>query len=178
MFYRFHSPANPAYPEMLELFSRKPDLLPLKDDSHLTPIRVDEEISSLSAILLHEDYYRFIHEGKQEMDGLPVVIPSHLIPLKARAWIDLSSRSDRGIPVDEKNIRKHRNDIIKLYQLLPDNIHIPLPKSIQQDMQIFLERIKEIPIDVKLFGVKKKSFNQVLAILAQMYGLSSNIPKI
>jgi hypothetical protein len=64
IFYRFCKPTKSFYPEILELFSRKPNAIYLKNDSHLTPIPGSEEISSLSAILLNDDYYKFIHEGK------------------------------------------------------------------------------------------------------------------
>jgi hypothetical protein len=74
LFYRFHDPEDKAYPVMLELFSRKPDALILHDDSHLVPIPMDDEVASLSAILLDDDYYHFIHAGKQEAGGLPVVV--------------------------------------------------------------------------------------------------------
>lgn len=84
-FYRFCSPQNRLYPEILELFSRKPDVITLHDGMHLTPIPVSEEISSLSAILLNDDYYHWIQKGKQEIESLPIVAPTHLIPLKAKA---------------------------------------------------------------------------------------------
>ena len=52
-FFRFEDPQDPTYPAMLELFSRKPNLLtPLADGSHLTPIPMEQQVSSLSAILL------------------------------------------------------------------------------------------------------------------------------
>jgi hypothetical protein len=58
---------------------RVPDSLSLVDDSHLTPIPTDEDVSSLSAILLSDDYYRFLHAGKKELDGLSFVGPEHLV---------------------------------------------------------------------------------------------------
>jgi hypothetical protein len=51
-FYRFKKPAKDDYPFMLELFSRVPDALTLKDESRLTPIPMEAAVSSLSAILL------------------------------------------------------------------------------------------------------------------------------
>lgn len=170
LFYRFHSPTDSSYPDMIELFSRKPDALFLKEAGHLTPIPIDEEISSLSAILLHEDYYHFIHEGKREIEGLPAVIPTHLIPLKARAWLDLSTQSNANVHVDEKNIRKHKNDIVRLYQLLPENTCISLPQSIQKDMQAFLDQMQSSPPpDLKAFGLKNTTYNEMLTTLRKMY---------
>lgn len=156
---------------MLELFSRKPDAITLASDSHLTPIPIDEEISSLSAILLNEEYYQFIHEGKSEIDGLSVISPEFLIPLKARAWLDLSARLDTGT-VDEADVKKHKNDIIRLYQLLPGNNRMYLPNTIQQDMQKFLKEVKKNPVDVKIFGLKHTNFNELITNLSQIYGVS------
>jgi hypothetical protein len=54
-YYRFERPLSRSFPFMLELFSRAPDSLSLAEGSHLTPIPTDEEVSSLSAILLNDD---------------------------------------------------------------------------------------------------------------------------
>ena len=95
-FYRFQKPTNPDYPFMLELFSRQPDVLQVAEGSHLTPLPIEEETSSLSAILLDNDYYNFIRAGRQEIEGVTTVGAAQLIALKARAWIDLTEREARG----------------------------------------------------------------------------------
>ena len=97
IFYRFDRPTDVDYPVMLELFSRTPDTLVLGDDSHLTPIPISKDVSSLSAILLDEDYYHFLHQHILKIDGVSVVDQECLIPLKARAWLDfeLTFRSGR-----------------------------------------------------------------------------------
>ncbi|NGX52808.1 MAG: hypothetical protein KR126chlam5_01113 [Candidatus Anoxychlamydiales bacterium] len=174
IFYRFCNPTKSFYPEILELFSRKPDLICLKDNSHLTPIPVNEEVSSLSAILLNDDYYKFIQEGKLTIDKLPIIGPTHLIPLKARAFLDLLAQSESGVHVDKKDIRKHRNDIFRLYQLLSINSHIHLPESIYQDMKIFFTLIKnDSSIDLKALGLKNIKFDEMLSTLNSIYGLLS-----
>ena len=45
---------------MIEIFSRNPDFIILEDDAVLTPLLIDDEISSLSAILLNEAYYELL----------------------------------------------------------------------------------------------------------------------
>lgn len=173
-FYRFCNPVKPLYPEILELFSRKPNSIFLKNECHLTPIPVSDEISSLSAILLNDDYYKFIHEGKQEIEGLSIVGPAYLIPLKAKAWLDLSAQTKIGAKVDEKDIRKHRNDIIRLYQLLSEDMHIQLPESIKRDMKNFLIELKNnSTIDLKALGLKNIKLNNVITTLINIYGFSS-----
>lgn len=75
-FYRFQKPSDPAYPAMLELFSRAPDVLASAEGSHLTHIAINDEASSLSAILLDADYYGWIQAGRRMVDGLPVSVRS------------------------------------------------------------------------------------------------------
>ena len=54
--YRFQKPQDEDFPHMLELFSRVPDGLSLVPRGHLTPIPMDDQTSSLSAILLNDEY--------------------------------------------------------------------------------------------------------------------------
>jgi hypothetical protein len=171
VFYRFYSPSNTDFPAMLELFSRIPDTVKLEDGSHLTPIPVNEAAISLSAILLNDDYYHFIHSGKRKTSGLSIVDAAHLIPLKARAWIDLDARKAIGEAVDEKDIRKHKNDILRLYQLLASTLRIITPQSILNDMQLFLERLeKDSSIDLKNLGLKQTSIQEITGNLRKIYG--------
>jgi hypothetical protein len=170
IFYRFSSPANKEYPAMLELFSRVPDTMKAGEGSLLTPISVNESIMSLSAILLDDDYYRFIHEGKQSISGLPVVSPSHLIPLKARAWIDLMDRKNTDTGINERDIRKHKNDVMRLYQLLSPSTRIILPESIKHDMNKFLDRmIGDSTINLRNLGLNQLSIKDVLSNLRKIY---------
>lgn len=84
-FYRFDKPQNPAYPQMLELFARTEWLL---TDEMLTPIHIDDSVSSLSAILLNEEYYKILLIGRTVIDGISILKPTYLIPFKAKAWLD------------------------------------------------------------------------------------------
>ena len=83
-FYRFTVPKSKEYPYMIEIFSRNPDYIILGDDAILTPLPVDDEISSLSAILLNEAYYELLKTGQMLIDGIPVLSPTCLIPFKAK----------------------------------------------------------------------------------------------
>lgn len=54
-FYRFDKPEDESFPKMIELFCRTD--FTLKNAEGITPIHIDDEISSLSAILLNNNYY-------------------------------------------------------------------------------------------------------------------------
>ena len=137
-YYRFMSPKTSEYPEMIELFSRRIEGITLPPEAVITPLPIDEEVSSLSAILLDDDYYTFLRSGTTAVGGIPIMGAAHLIPFKAKAWLDLTERKSKGGKVDSKNIRKHKNDIVALYALLPQEIRISLPAPIARDMEKFL----------------------------------------
>ena len=59
-----------------------------------------KDISSLSAILLDDDYYEFLKQGKVTVDGVTVLDAAYLIPFKAKAWMDLTDRKAAGEHVD------------------------------------------------------------------------------
>lgn len=137
--YRFQKPKAGGYPAMLELFSRAPEGLKLGGNAHLTPLPIDEAAASLSAILLDESYYEFLKSMVREAGGIPVLDEAAIIPFKARAWLDLTRQRAEGSQVDEKNIRKHRNDVARLLQLLSQEARYELPGPVADDMLAFVE---------------------------------------
>ena len=170
-FYRFSKPENKEYPYMLELFSRVPDAIRVDDDSHLTPIPLDEEAASLSAILLNEDYYNFLHSGKKDIEGIPVVGPEHIIPLKARAWLDLNARKKEGEDVDSKSIKKHKNDIFRLFRIVDPKIITDIPDEVKDGMKQFLDEMASEDIDLKSLGLRSDSKDRILGEMRRIYGI-------
>lgn len=170
VFYRFSKPFTPGYPAMLEIFSRQPDGVTLSEDAELTPISVDEDVSSLSAILLDDDYYAFLHANKHELAGVQVVNEYCLIPLKARAWLDISRRKAEGEAIDQKNITKHRSDVLRLFQLLDPDARLILPPSMMADMAEFLEALSGQDDQLlKSVGIKRVSLAELVETLRQIY---------
>jgi hypothetical protein len=135
------------------------------------------EVSSLSAILLDEDYYRFLHAGRRETDGISFVGPEHLIPLKARAWLDLEGRKLRGEAVDSKTIRKHRNDVFRLYQIMDPAFSGEVPERIKDDLREFVSRMATEEVNLRSLGLGGAGLQSVLAGLRQTYGLDQARPK-
>lgn len=170
-FYRFQRPKTEGFPFMLELFSRSPDGLLVAQGSHLTPIPTAEEVSSLSAILMDAEYYGFIRLATKDIDGLPVVGPEGLIPLKARAWLDLTERKANGEAIDGRNIKKHKNDVFRLYQIVDPEAMSEIPKAVKTDMATFVTQVASEGIDLKALGMPKLDLESVLADLRRLYRL-------
>lgn len=173
IFYRFQKPADQNYPAMVELFARAPDGLQPAAGSQLTPIPLDEAVSSLSAILLDDAYYEFITSGRREVDGLPLVGEDRLIPLKAIAWLELSARKEQGAKVDAKDVRKHLNDVLRLSQLLAPATRIPLVQKVGDDMTRFLAAVaSDNSIDPKSLQLGNVTVAELVARIAQAYELA------
>ncbi len=145
LFYRFQNPHEADYPKMLELLSRKPEWLDLPDDIHVTPIPLSYDISSLSAILLDDNYYHFILENRTIIDGISLITPPALVVLKAKAWMNLSDARARGVKILSGDITKHKNDIARLTPFV--TARPVMPESILLDMHEFLARYDNEPID-------------------------------
>jgi len=171
-FYRFTNPQSREYPVMIELFTRKPDAVSLPENAVLTPLPIDEEISSLSAILLNDDYYEFLKQGRIRISDVTILDAPYMIPFKAKAWIDLSDRKAAGESVDSKNIRKHKNDVFRLTELLDQNQeHLKnVPVTVRNDMRTFIERVTQEDVDLKQLGIRGKTKESILAQLMGIYG--------
>lgn len=150
-YYRFIKPENKEFPFQLELFSRNPDLLDLDEGTHLTPIPVDDDLSSLSAILLDDDFYRYMVERSVLDNGLHLANIEALICMKARAYLDIAERIANGSREDNKQLRKHKGDMFRLAVMLTENDAFELPESIKEQMQTFVKTIADDLPDKTIF---------------------------
>jgi hypothetical protein len=150
-YYRFQKPQIEEFPFQIELFSRIPDLLDLDEGTHLTPIPVDTEISSLSAILMDDDYYNFTIQHSQFNNGIHLANTEALIGLKAKAFLDYKTRKENGEKIDEKQLRKHKMDIFRLLLLLTPEDNFTIAESIKSDIANFVEVVKDDLPDKQIF---------------------------
>jgi hypothetical protein len=168
--YRFQVPDDNKYPGCIELFSRSPDGFSLPPDSYKIPLHIADTISDLSAILIDSDYYTFLLDGRDVVSGVPLLKPTHLIIFKAKAWLNQVALRDSGVKIQSGDISKHKNDVFRLWQLIPKNTHIKLPVSIKRDWEQFIFEMENVETDIASIGVitgtEKKD---ILAELRQFY---------
>lgn len=169
-FYRFENPKDDSFPKVIELFCRRPDYLGAID-TNLASIHISDNVSSLSAILLNDDYYDLLSRGRVVIDGLSVLNIESLILFKMKAWMDLSERRQAGESVDMTNIKKHKNDVIRLALNIEPDSHIIIKGSVKEDAQKFIELISDDKPNMKNLGFPRVSFKDVLSRLKECYGL-------
>ncbi len=169
-FYRFTEPEEPGFPVMVELFSKTPDFLDGAEGLVVAPLPVDDDVSSLSAILLDDDYYEFMRGGRVTVDGVTVIDETRLIPFKAKAYLDLSERKARGEHVNTGDLRKHKKDVFRLVQILDRGRAIGLPPAIKADMEEFCSRAGDEGAPLAQMGLPM-TLDEAIAVLESAYGL-------
>lgn len=161
--YRFQKPLDTDFPYMLELFARVPDGLDFVPPGHLTPIPMDAQVSSLSAILLDDDYYHFVLSARQHRHGMPSWVGEDcLIPLKAIAWMEMNERLRQGADIKAKVINKHLDDVVQLSALLRPGDVLEIPKKIRSDLQMFVSAV---------VALDQPQNNQAMHRITDAYGL-------
>ena len=150
-FYRFTEPKS-GYPVMIELFSRKPGYH-LDVEEGIIPIHIDDNTSSLSAILLNDDFYNFMLEGRKIIAGVSVLAENYIIPFKMYAWLDLKRRKEAGEHVNERDYKKHKNDVFRLLQIVNTDEKVNVSGLVRESVENFLLEIEKEQIRVEQLGL-------------------------
>ena len=153
----------------LELFSRQLENLPPRPGLHLTPIPVEGEADSLSAILLDNDYYQCIETGTEIINGIRVLKNEFLLLFKARAYLDLRKRKETDDSVKSDDIRKHRLDVFRISRLFPPEQKVALAEPLKAHLWEFLEDEETKNTDVSAFGIRG-SASEILDSIRRIYG--------
>lgn len=106
----------------------------------------------------------------REEDSLCLFYAKHVpfVEGKARAWLDMIERRDSGIHVDDKELKKHRNDIIRLHGILDAQMRVELENSIKADMTNVLNRLPGEDIEPKHLG-SQRPLEAIVADLRSIY---------
>jgi hypothetical protein len=160
---------------MIELFSRKPPIFKDQPDFPITDIPTGEDVSSLSAILLDDEYYAFVLANCETIEGVNVAANPALICLKVKAFLNNRALKEAGDPIDEKDITKHKNDVIRLSVLLIGNQKTSIPEKIKSDLQQYIEIVLAEELDprplLKPLGIAKLSLESIVQTIKDVYSL-------
>ena len=126
---------------MIELLSRHPDILGEPRGLTIEPLPVDEDTSSLSAIIMDDDFYHFTIDHSRVTNGLRHADSAALIALKSCAYLNLLQDKANGKHVNSKDIKKHRADVLKNVVIMEDS-QISAPESIVNCIREFVVSIR------------------------------------
>lgn len=167
-YYRFINPKTSNYPYMIEILADQAEYF--EDIDQITlPMVIDDEMLSLSAIILNRVYYQFLIKNKKEMNGIIVADEHVIVPLKARAYLDLTERRNSGEMINSDDIKKHKNDIYRLTALLINEPLVGVPDIIKNDITDFLELVDDNSNVLKQMDAGIQDMLIVKSILKTVY---------
>ncbi len=161
-FYRFTEPKR-GYPKQIELFSRKPNYH-LEAPTPIIPIHIDDEVSSLSAILLNDDFYEFMLKGRTVIRGLSILEASYIIPFKMLAWLNLKQEKAEGKHVNSKDLKKHKNDVFQLFQIVPEGARVEVAGDVADTVERFLHLVTDENIVFSDLGIDSDMETELSAL--------------
>lgn len=165
-FYRFTEP-KAGYPAQIEIFTRMPDYH-LEMPEGIIPLHIDEDVKSLSAILLNDDFYDFMLKGRRIVDGVNILGTEYLIPFKMYAWLDLKDKKETGEHVNQKDLKKHKYDVFRLLEIAVVDSKIETSGLVKDIIVRFLSEIESEPLPLKQIGIARDK-GLALSTLREMY---------
>ena len=92
-----------------------------------------------------------------------------MIPLKIKAFFDLSQRKLQGESIDSHTVSKHKNDVFRLLTISETIPKITLPCDMKNDIDQFITVMHEERPALKDIGITTLSLDDLLENLAIMY---------
>ena len=81
----------------------------------------------------------------------------------------MTDRKVSGQQIDEKDIRKHKNDVARLVTLLTGNESCAVSAGVNADMARFIEAFEKEPPDMKALGISGVTVTDITDLLKKVY---------
>lgn len=95
----------------------------------------------------------------------------YLILFKMKAWLDLSDRKEKGEQVDSKNVKKHKNDVMRLAVNLQPDASVHISGEVREDAVRFITLVKDDESNLKNLGIRGIAYAEVIEKLENCYGI-------
>lgn len=155
---------------MIELLSERVEYFE-ETNQIVLPLVIDDDIVSLSAIILNQEYYDFLMDNKVEFDGIIIADERLLIPLKVSAYMDMNRRREAGEQAKGDDIKKHKNDVIRLAVLLSNVPLTNVPMIIKVEMRAFLEELSDEGDLLRNLSIELHNIESIKELLRTVYGV-------
>jgi hypothetical protein len=171
-FYRFENPNNDMFPKMIEILSKKPNMLSEINVKNATKLTVSEEVSSLSALILDDQYYQLIIDNSMMQDGIRIASIECLVLLKIRAYNDLKKKKESGVPnIKSEDIKKHKNDVFRLAENFNKSKKVDCTDDMKEDIKLFKSNLNNDPVNLQSLGIDGQ-FNEIISLIYTVFSVT------
>ena len=78
-------------------------------------------------------------------------------------------KKEQGMSVDSRDIKKHKNDILRLITSMVLEDNVKLQEQVKNDMAAFIQNLKEETIDLKNLKIVGISKDSIIKRLEETY---------
>lgn len=107
--------------------------------------------------------------GKVIADGFSVLRPEYLILFKTKAYLDLKQRRENGEKIDSDDIKKHKNDVLRIAAELMLESITALPETVKTDIDSFIASLEQEPFDANLLKNYELGNQDVIDTLRRVF---------
>lgn len=157
VYYRFYTKKS-DFPDQIELFM--PVEHDIFRDEHIGKLK--DELYPFSGILLDSEYVNLLKNNTEIIEGIRFSSILMTIIMKMKAWKHLRHLASDGVNIRSKNIKKHNNDIYRLWKLLTEKHTIEVGKNIYEELIDIKTELEEENIDLINFGIKGITKEEIL----------------
>lgn len=98
----------------------------------------------------------------------------YLIAFKAKAWLDLTARKAKGEHVNERDLKKHKNDVFRLFAIVDPERRITVSLTVSADLASFIAAMEHEQIDLRSLGVEDVTVPEILSTLQSIFSLNGD----
>ena len=173
VFYSFVE-GKEGYPEQIELLSKSDDSIGTPAEHHIEYIETGEDYSHLSAIILDTDYFEYVANHFENVDGIRYASADALICLKTLAYVNLIKQRRSGKQVNSDDLKKHRRDVVMALSSLTADAQYMVGAGIRETLDEFLQLISDDPTRQSLkasLEINDETLDELLRVLQEAFVL-------
>ena len=88
---------------------------------------------------------------------------------KMKAWLDLRQKKANGLHVNERDLKKHKNDVFRLFPLVEPTAQIAVTPAVGADVGQFINAMERDSVDLERLGVEGMPLKKILETLERMF---------
>ena len=85
-----------------------------------------------------------------------------------KAWLDLKGKKAEGIHVNSRDIKKHRLDVFRLFQLVRDGQKTTVLKSVGEDITQFIAQMRKTEIRLTDIGINRPKDSILFTVICML----------
>jgi hypothetical protein len=173
VFYSFVE-GKEGYPERIELLSKPDDSIGTPAEHHIEYIETGEDYSHLSAIILDSDFFDYVANHFENVEGIRYASADALVCLKALAYVNLAKQKRSGGHVNSDDLKKHRRDVMMALSSLTADAQYIVGARIRETLDEFLQLIADDPSRQSLkasLEINDETLDGLLRVLQEAFVL-------